>query len=218
MKVNTDGILLGAWANSENPKFILDIGTGTGVIALMMAQRFSESNVYGVELDKASAIEAGYNFRESQFNERMFINNGAIQDFAQQSPLKFDCIVSNPPYFTSGPKSGNLIKSQARHALSLTFEDLVSSVNQLLTSDGEFSLILPSEEAVGLIEIAHFSQLYLCRKCIVYSKMDKSPERLLMTFNRIPSRVAVEELCIYTKKSNYTPAYINLTQDFYLNM
>ena len=215
MKVGTDSILLGAWAKEEQSKYILDIGTGTGVIALMLAQRYPKAHIDAVEIDDASALEAKENARHSPFAERVNVVHTSIQKFAENTVRQYDLVVSNPPFFNAGAA-----RNSARHTMSLSHEELLFFAKKLLSKDGHFCLILPLVEGEQCIETAKHHGLYLNRKIKVKPKLSKPVERLLLRFSNTQKN-AVEDILIIEKDSReraYTDAFKELTSDFYLNM
>jgi tRNA1Val (adenine37-N6)-methyltransferase len=216
MKVNTDGVLLGAWADVENATSILDIGTGTGVIALMLAQRNPTAQIIGVEIDEAASEEAKENVNESIFRDTVKIVHTSIQDFTVNANQAFDVIVSNPPFFTGGTFSANENKAQVRHTIKLPHGDLLHSVNALLTHSGSFCVILPYIEGLRFIELAERSQLYANKITEVRHRKDKSIERLLIKFNKIKTETIKEDLFIMNEDaSTYSDKYVQLTKEFY---
>ena len=216
MKVNTDGVLLGAWADVENADSILDIGTGTGVIALMLAQRNPSAQIIGVEIDEAASEEASENVNESIFRDTVKIIHTSIQDFTINANQAFEVIVSNPPFFTGGTFSANENKAQVRHTIKLPHGDLLHSVNALLTNSGSFCVILPYIEGLRFIELAERSQLYANKITEVRHRKDKSIERLLIKFNKIKTATTKEDLFIMNEDaSSYSDKYIQLTKEFY---
>ena len=220
MKVGTDGVLLGAWANVDGAKRILDIGTGTGLIALMAAQRNEKANIDAVEIDTNAFEEAAYNFNKSTWSHRLNIFNQSIQDFSETYQLKYDVIISNPPYFINSTKSHNFSKNQVRHTDSLSFDELITAVSQLLSDSGRFSLILPNTEGEHFYHLAKANQLHCSRKVRVRGRADKPVERLLMEFSKEETYEEEGEFVIQksSKRHDYTAAYINLTKDYYLFM
>jgi tRNA1Val (adenine37-N6)-methyltransferase len=216
MKVNTDGVLLGAWAEVEKATSILDIGTGTGVIALMLAQRNPNANIIGVEIDEAASEEATENVNDSIFKNSVKIIHSSIQDFTYDANNVFDVIVSNPPFFTGGTFSANENKAQVRHTIKLPHGDLLHSVNALLSHDGSFSVILPYIEGLRFIELAERSKLYAKKITEVRHRKDKSIERLLIKFIKSKSELIKDDLFIMNEDAtSYSEKYINLTKDFY---
>ena len=224
MKVGTDGILLGAWATAKSPQTILDVGTGTGLLALMMAQRYPQARVDAIEIDEASALEAMDNTENSPFASRINVAHTALQIFAENTPNRYDLIVSNPPFFNTG-----LVRNTARHTNALSHKDLIFGVKKMLNEKGQFCLILPKKEGEDFIELAKNYDLYLAEKINVKPKPSKAIERLLLRFSIPPACASArdrqeclcyDELIIEEagEQRIYTKAYINLTKEFYLNM
>ena len=218
MKVNTDGILLGAWADTEGKKRALDVGCGNGLISMMLAQRNHDLEIVGVDLDEGSCKDAGENFKECPFSSRLEVKQIPIQEFAMQETEDFDLIVSNPPFFTGGTFSINENKANVRHTIKLSHGDLINSVNRLLSPKGEFVCILPDMEGIRFIELADRARLILNHKCTVYSRDHLPAERLLLSFKRIrPVKVEESKIVIHKGDSNlYSDDYKKLTGDFYL--
>jgi len=218
MKVNTDGVLLGAWANVENATTILDVGTGTGVIALMMAQRNAIAKIDSIEINKSAVQQAQENFDSSLWRERLSVFNQSFQDYAKQIDKRYDLIVSNPPYFVDALLPPSDVRKQSRHADDLSHEALIFYVKKILQPSGIFSLILPITEGMNFIQLANSYQFFCLRKTIVYSQRHKLPKRLLLEFSLEKSPLLEDELCIYEANSNeYSDAYKSLTSEFYLN-
>lgn len=216
MKVNTDGVLLGAWTESKGCKAILDIGTGTGVIALMMAQKTPEASITGIEIDPISSEEAQSNVDRSKFHSQVTIVNQSIQDFARQANITFDLIISNPPFFTGGTFSANENKANVRHTIKLPHGDLLQAVNHLLSLDGRFSLILPYIEGLRFVELAERSNLHVSRMTEVRHHKGKNVERLLIQLQKSKSQLRKNELFIMEDDlQNYSAEFISLTRDFY---
>ncbi len=219
MKVGTDGVLLGAWAKISKAKNILDIGTGTGLLALMCAQRNNEAQIIGVEIDQDASHQAKENFMASNWSNRLVVINESIQSFSKNNVLKFDAIVSNPPFFENAFKSENNQRQTARHTDRLSFLDLLSVAAQLLTKEGFFSLIIPSEIRNTLIQDAEKQGLYLYRRLDIYpTNQSTSAKRSLLTFKKQEGRAEIDALIIEPQKRHqYSDAYIDLTKEFYLN-
>ncbi len=219
-KVGTDAVLLGAWANIRSAENVLDIGTGCGIIALMAAQRNNSARITGIELDKESAIEADRNFSNSGWSERLKVINIPIQEFTLKNEhLKFDHILSNPPFFNSGTLSNIETQKRARHTTSLSHKELIDCSKQLLTSNGKASFVLPVPEAEACILSAFKIGLFCNRKLYVQPRPDKPNDRLLFELSFIPSEIIEEKtLSIrYQKGNDYTEAYKNFNKAFYLN-
>lgn len=213
MKVGTDGVLLGAWADCDSAKNILDIGTGTGVIALQMAQRNPEAQVQAVEIDDAAAKRARANFDNSPWAERLEVEQSAVQEF--EPAEKFDLIVSNPPYFVDSLLPPDERRSTARHTHDLTFEELDEAVARLLSEDGKFALILPITEFEKYLTL---TQLHLVRRCDVHPVEGGAVKRIMGEFAKQPtSQPKFENLAIERgKRGDYTDEYRALTKEFYL--
>lgn len=221
MKIGTDGILLGAWVQAEQPQRILDIGTGTGLIALMMAQRFPSAVIDAVEIEPNAAEQAARNFAASPWPERLNLNDQSIQRFAASDlPDKaYSLIVSNPPWFVDSLKSNKSSRNLARHTDSLGHEDLLNSVRLLLHSSGRFAVVLPFDESTSFIRSAHERNLSCRRQCHVRSKPSLSPHRILLEFETVPadSPVIPQELIIENEqRHDHTESFRTLTRDFYL--
>ena len=214
MKVGTDGVLIGCWGSCEAANTILDIGCGSGLITLMLAQRNLNSNVIGIEIDKIASQEAQLNISNSDWEERIGIKHSSLQQFTTQ--LKFDLIVSNPPFF---PKNKSL-KSRdiARHTNTLSFEELIDNATNLLSEKGIFSVIIPKNSEEYFCQTASAHKLYLNKVCYVKGSETSEVKRVMMEFSFIKSIVLIEHLTIERSRHNYTEKYINLCKDFYLNM
>ena len=213
MKVGTDGVLLGAWAACDGAKRILDIGTGTGVISLMLAQRNIEAEIQAVEIDEIATKRARSNFDLSPWAERLEVECCAVQEFS--SDEKFDLIISNPPYFVDSLLPPDAKRSTARHTHDLSFEELDKAVCRLLADEGLFALILPTTEFEKYLTI---TQLHLVRRCDVYPKVDAATKRVMAEFAlHATAEVKHETITIeQDKRGDYTDEYRALTKDFYL--
>lgn len=213
MKVGTDGVLLGAWADCEGAKNILDIGTGTGVIALQMAQRNPKAQVQAVEIDETAAKRARANFDNTPWAERLQVERTAVQEF--ESAEKFDLIVSNPPYFVDSLLPPDAKRSTARHTHDLTFEELDNAAARLLSKDGKFALILPLAEFEKYLTI---TQLHLVRRCDIHPVEGGAVKRVMGEFTKQQtSEIACENIAIERgRRGDYTDEYRALTKDFYL--
>ncbi len=215
MKVGTDGILLGAWASYQSPANILDIGTGCGLIALMLAQRFRASEITGIDIHSDSIQEAQKNAENSPFSSRLSFQETRLQDFAGAS--HFDLIVSNPPFFTNGIYAPNESRGIARHSdKTLSYPELAEHSARLLDKKGKLSLILPYKEGLDFMDIAKEKNLYWREKTIVYGKEGKKPERLLLSFSPEKGESSEKEMAIRDIEGNYTKEFKNLCRDFYL--
>jgi len=215
MKVGTDSVLLGAWLQPIEGD-LLDVGCGTGLISLMIAQRTHNAVIDAIDINEQAYIQTKKNIEMSSWKNRLNAVHVAVQDFNPNK--KYDLIFANPPYFIDATKAIKKDRNTARHNDNLSFNDLVKGVNRLLKEEGVFALILPVIEAEIFIEEALTQQLFLIRKCEVKPNFKKSIKRVLMEFSLKKRPVIIEELTIETeKRHHYTKEYINLTQDFYLN-
>lgn len=218
MKVGTDAVLLGAWVFPNGSQNILDIGTGTGIIALMIAQK-TQAPIYAIDIDDLCVKQAEQNFRTSKFNSQLVLEHTSLQEFSKTSPRKFNLIVTNPPYFQQSFKSSDEHRSNARHADILPFEELLDGVIRLLDEKGKFCLILPKQEALIFRELAEKKGLYLSKLMRVKSRADKDTEkRHLMQFEFKPTEFSESSLTIEKDgRHHYTEEYKTLTRDYYLH-
>ncbi len=219
MKIGTDGVLLGAWADVSNAKTALDIGTGSGVIAIMIAQRTSSATIHAVEIDTEACTQAQENMLNAPWAARLTAFNTSIQDFASTHHHAYDLIISNPPFFTGGTFSNNQNRNSVRHTIKLPHGDLLSAVRTLLSEEGKFCVILPFIEGLRFQELAQSYNLYCTKITEVRPKADKPIERLLLQFERQEHPILKNELIIqYDGINEWTEAYVALTGDFYLYM
>lgn len=214
MKINTDGVLLAAMAEGNEPKRILDIGTGTGVLALMMAQRFENAKIEAVEIEEQASVTANKNFKSSIFKDRLTINNVAIEQF--NTAQKFDLIISNPPFFVNDLKNVEEKKGIARHTDEQFFVSLIEKVSQFLSNDGSFWFILPIKQAEILIKYGLEKGLYLAKKIELHSDQSKPAFRWIVCLDRINVETKIEQFYIYESEKVYTKAYKELLKDFFL--
>lgn len=216
MKVGTDGVLLGSWANCENTKAILDIGTGTGLIALMLAQR-SKAKIDAVEIDEQASLQAKENVARSDWKDSILILNTSFQEFCTSTNKKYDLIVSNPPYFQNSLFAPDKKRTDARHNSNLELEELLEGAIKLLSENGVFSLILPYVEGTMFILKASEKGMYCTRQTNVLPRPGREPKRLLLEFIKIKKPLVEQEIIIeLNKRHEYSDAYKNLTKDFYL--
>ncbi|RLD28695.1 MAG: tRNA (adenine-N(6)-)-methyltransferase [Bacteroidetes bacterium] len=219
MKIGTDAVLLGAWANIEhNPKSVLDIGSGTGVIALMLAQRSSAQLIDVIEIDDDAYEQCVDNFENSTWSDRLFCYHASLQEFVDEAEDKYDLIISNPPFYSSDYKSNNNQRNLARFEDSLPFDHLIESASKLLSDDGKFAVILPFQEEEKLIALA--SEVNLLPNSVLRVKGNPNTElkRSLLEFSFRKKEIKIDKLIIETSRHQYTKEYINLTKDFYLKM
>jgi tRNA1Val (adenine37-N6)-methyltransferase len=214
MKVGTDGVLLGSWANGG--KRILDIGTGTGLIALMMAQRYTDAIIDAVEIDHDAALQAYENVSNTEFANRIKIVETAIQHYFTQD--KYNAIVSNPPFFIDSLLNPNAQRSTARHACALKYCELFATVKALLDTDGEFSAIIPTECLQAFIAEAYKAGLAMSRQYAVRTTPRKQPKRHLVAFHHADYKCEreMEEVCLQNTNGSRSEWYAQLTADFYI--
>lgn len=220
MKVGTDGVLLGAWAPvAHNPYNMLDIGAGTGLISLMIAQRSHAEQIDGIEIDADAHEQCIENFEASPWGDRLFCYHASLDDFMEEWEEEYDLIVSNPPFYTEDYTSGNEQRDQARFAQSLPFEDLAEASGILLSENGVLAVVLPYKEEARFRLLAQEEGLYPFKITRVKGTPDSEIKRSLLAFSRFETNdIAIDELVIETARHQYTPEYIQLTQDFYLKM
>lgn len=214
MKISTDAILLGSMADAHNPSRILDIGTGTGVIALMLAQRFADAKITGVELDTDAASQAVENMSQSPFASRLALWHGRIQDFPEEE--KFDLIVSNPPYFPDHLKSSDAKRNKALHTDSLSFEELIQKARKLLKDQGKFWIILPPRQLEDWKAQAGDAGFFEDKNIAVYDRDGKPILRVVASFslqNLPPSKT---EIVLKGAEGAYTESYKKLLSGFLL--
>lgn len=216
MKVGTDGVLLGAWVQVDDSKRILDIGTGTGLISLQLAQRNINSKITAIEIDAVAAEQARKNVSHSPWPNRIKVICCDFCDY--QTEDKFDLIVSNPPFFTDALKCPNEQRRLARHTGELNYELLFHHSANLLAAQGTISIIIPSDIEKNVIETAGKHKLFPSQRLRVYTKPEKPCRRVLLSFSLQETKCTEKELCIETEHHQYTPEYIALTKEFYLKM
>ncbi|MBE6318552.1 MAG: methyltransferase domain-containing protein [Bacteroidales bacterium] len=218
MKIGTDGVLLGAWTNIEQSHNILDVGSGSGLISLMIAQR-SSASITGIEIDKCAAKQSIENINDSPWSNRISIINSDFIKWASISHNinKFDHIVSNPPFFNNGPISTFQSRAIARHNNSLGYEQLIKLSKRLLTDDGKLSIISPIERKDDIIFYSELEQMFISRLTNVYSKEGGKITRILWEFSKIKCATEYASLSIRNINNSFSQEYVNLTTEFYLN-
>lgn len=218
MKVGTDGVLLGAWA--QGGKRILDIGCGTGIIELMMAQRYPEAEIVGIDIVKDCCEQARENADRTPWSDRLHFVNLSLQDYVKSRRLEgelFDAVISNPPFFVDSMKNPDKFRTLARHSDSLPFSTLARGVADLLTQDGVFSVMLTEECYKQFTEEAWFSGLYCIEDVVLKGKANKPPKRHLMKFTKNRNAVMKTSVEVLGNADNSrTEWYNELTKDFYL--
>lgn len=219
VKVGTDGVLLGAWTDLRKAESALDIGTGTGVIAIMLAQRGKAlRRIRGVEIDEKAWQTAVYNAAQSPWGDRIRMICQPVQEYAGEETEGFDLIVSNPPFFRRSTLSRRSSRNRIRHAVSLPYEELLAAVGKLLTPQGRFNLILPVAEGLEFVNIARDFGFFLTRKTAVYSGREKTAERFLLELGRHDLPATEEGVLVIHGGRNreFTKEYRQMTGDFYL--
>ncbi len=218
MKVGTDGVLLGAWVNPNGAARILDIGTGTGLIALMLAQK-SSAVIDGIDIDYDAFAQANENVKHSNWKSRINIFHTSLQEFSSGSEYKYDLIVSNPPFFADAYKAGTEARCIARHTdETLSFDDLINGVKNLLQDAGKFYVILPFKEGNCFIEKAAANNLFVQKLTRVKTKIEKHEKRLMIEFGLEKRSPIEDDIVIQEQDLSFTKEYIELTKDYYLGL
>ena len=220
MKIGTDGVLLGAWAPIDNHPFsILDIGTGTGIIALMLAQWSAAQQIDALEIDEAAYEQATDNFENSPWNDRLFCFHAGLDEFIEEPEEEYDLIVSNPPFYSEDYKTENESRDLARFQDAMPFEQLLEAADLLLSEHGIFTVIIPFKEEENFIALANEFELYPLKITRVKGTPTTEIKRSLLAFSRNETTdLPIDELVIETARHVYTQEYIGLTKDFYLKM
>jgi tRNA1Val (adenine37-N6)-methyltransferase len=217
MKVGIDGVLIGSWVDVEGCSKILDIGTGTGLIALMMAQRNELAKIDAVEIEQGAYEEAIENFRLSNWATRIQAYWSSFQVFAKNSLSQYDLIISNPPYFNNGLKATIEIRAKARHSDSLPLAQLIESSCRLLKNQGKIAMILPSARLDEIEHLASANKLFVSRICSVFPNANKPAHRIMIELTKLNCTSTTKDLMIESEvHHDYTLEYKNLTKDFYL--
>ncbi|MGH2664552.1 tRNA1(Val) (adenine(37)-N6)-methyltransferase [Flavobacterium sp.] len=217
MKVGTDGVLLGAWTPlTNNPHNILDVGTGTGLIALMLAQRSFAQQIDALEIDEDAYEQATDNFENSPWNDRLFCFHAGLDEFVEEPEDEYDLIVSNPPFYSEDYKTEDEQRDLARFTDAMPFEDLIEAADLLLSEKGIFAVIIPYKEEAHFLTIAKEYELYPFQMTRIKGTPTTEIKRSLLAFSRIEKPLVTDELIIETARHQYTQEYIELTKDFYL--
>jgi len=215
MKVNTDSCILGAFAHFENPRRILDIGTGSGLLALMLAQRY-ETIIDGVEIEPNAALQARCNFVDSIWAERLHIWNESVQEYARRRRFQYDMIVSNPPYFSNSTLCRDVPSNVARHSIHLPQQDLAQCVQQLLTTAGRFFVIFPIHIASQFEDTAAKFHLFSQERLFITDNPNRPYNRVISVYTKkITSQIQEHYLQIKSEDGNYSPAFVNLMKPYY---
>lgn len=218
MKVGTDGVLLGAWTRPGNARTILDLGTGTGLIALMIAQK-CDAVIDAIDIDKPATEQAEENFSLSPWSNRLNAIHESVQEYVKHTSKRYELIVSNPPYFMGAHPAPDEARNVARHMdESLSIEELTSCVKNLLKSHGRFCVILPFMEGMKFLEYAETHGLYANHLTKVKTKSDKTEKRLMMELELVRRNMVEDELTIQEADDTYTDQYVELTRDYYVGL
>jgi len=215
MKVGTDAVLLGSWVNSESSSFILDIGTGTGLIALMLAQK-SAAEIDAVDIDEHAFHQARENFKISPWFNRLHMYHQSFQEFSGSIDKKYDLIVTNPPYFHHASKPPEEARLNARHNDQLSFEELIAGVKKIMTNDGRFCLILPSKEGFEFMDLAQRNGLFCHAMMRIKTKADRNEKRLMMEFGFQFGLMQDHEMVVQDEDHNYTKEYLEMTKEYFI--
>lgn len=219
MKVGTDGVLLGAWTNVENVTEVLDVGTGTGLIALMVAQRNPQARVIAIDVDEQAVGQAKENIENSPFSDRIAVEFLAFRQFVQNSSKRFDLIVSNPPYFSGSLLPPDKERARARHSVSLTLDDLLFSARGCLQDHGTLSLILPYDKSDELNYLCEKHLFYMKRKTIVHPLPATEPKRLLIELTmQQTDHTETSSLVIENSRHQYAKDFSDLVRAFYIHL
>ena len=219
MKIGTDGVILGAWASiDKNPSTILDIGAGTGLLSLMLAQRCLAENIEALEIDEDSYEQCVENFESSPWADRLFCYHAGLDEFIAEIDEPYDLIISNPPFYSEDISSGNTSRDNARQNKSLPFDELLDGVSKLLSTDGLFATIIPFKEESAFVILAATFGLFPNRVLRVKGNPSAEIKRSLLEFTFKKTEVSEDELIIELKRHKYTKEYISLTKEFYLKM
>lgn len=220
MKVGTDGVLLGAWAPiHHNPFSVLDVGAGTGIIALMLAQRSHAEQIDALEIDEDAYEQAVENFESSPWGDRLFCFHAGLDEFIEEPEDEYDLIVSNPPFYAEDYKTDNEQRDLARFQDAMPFEEIVEAADLLLSENGVLAVILPFREEEKFVALAKEAELHPFKITRVKGTSKSEIKRSLLAFSRNEaSEIEIDELIIEIDRHVYTPEYVELTKDFYLKM
>lgn len=219
MKIGTDSVLLGAWTSIEKHPFsILDIGAGTGVLSLMLAQKSDAEVIDAIEIDDDAYEQCVDNLENSDWADRLFCYHASLEEFVEEIEDKYDLIICNPPFYSEDFKTENKQRDLARFTDAMPFEDLLESVSKLLIEDGLFSVIIPFKEEKNFIHLASKNNLYPNKILHVKGNLTSKIKRSLIEFSFLESDIKISELIIEIERHKYTEDYIALTKDFYLKM
>lgn len=219
MKIGTDGVLLGTWASMDKkPNAILDIGAGTGLLSLMLAQRSLAENIEALEINEDAYEQCVENFEASPWANRLFCYHAGLDEFIEELTEPYDLIISNPPFYSEDVSSGNTSRDTARQNQSLPFDELLEGVSKLLAPNGLFTTIIPFKEEQAFVILAASFGLFPDRILRVKGNSSTEIKRSLLEFSFKEAEVSEDELTIEIKRHEYTEQYIELTNEFYLKM
>ena len=219
MKIGTDGVLLGAWTPLiNNPFNILDIGAGTGILSLMLAQRSNAEQIDAIEIDEDAYEQCVENFEASPWGDKLFCFHAGLDEFVDEPEDEYDLIISNPPFYTDDYKSDNTSRDLARFEDALPFEELIEAAALLLSDNGIFSVIIPFKEEERFVSMCKELDLFPLKITRVKGTSTSEIKRSLLAFCRMEQTPLIDELVIEISRHNYTSEYIELTKEFYLKM
>ncbi len=222
MKVGTDAVLLGAWCSLETcPDTILDVGSGTGLVSLMLAQRSDAETIDAVEIDPNAYEQSVANFEKSDWSDRLFCYHSSFQDFSEEmkeEDEEYDLIISNPPFYNDNFETNDTSRNTARFTSALSFKELLESTSKILSDSGVFTIIIPFKEQTVFVSLAAKYRLFLNRVCSVRGTENSEIKRSMLEFSFYQKEVEETTLVIEKARHKYTHEYINLTKDFYLKM
>jgi tRNA1Val (adenine37-N6)-methyltransferase len=219
MKIGTDAVLLGAWTPLiTNPNTILDIGAGTGILALMLAQRSTAAQIDAIEIEENAFEQCVENFEASPWADRLFCFHAALDEFVDEPEEEYDLIICNPPFYTDTYKTDDSSRDLARFEDAMPFDELIEAASLLLSENGMFSVIIPYKKEEYFISLCSKWNLFPFKITRVKGTPTAEIKRSLLAFTRIEQTPYVDELIIETSRHQYTPEYIELTKEFYLKM
>lgn len=220
MKIGTDGVLIGAWCPIDNNPFsVLDIGAGTGILSLMLAQRSNAKQIDSIEIDEDAYEQCVENFENSPWSDRLFCFHAGLDEFIDEPEDEYDIIISNPPFYSENYKTDDSQRDLARFQDALPFEDLIEAADLLLSENGIFAVIIPYKEEEKFIDLCAEVELYPVKVTRVKGTPTTEIKRSLLAFKRYELPVLeADELVVEISRHEYTDDYINLTKDFYLKM